>query len=655
MHRSTIAGLGLVFLLCSWAYAAPIYVDDDAPPGGNGQSWATAYRFLQEGLTAAAADPNITEIRVAQGTYKPDRDAGHPDGTGSRDATFTLRNNLAIVGGYAGLGAGDPNARDLNLYVGTLSGEIGGPTNPNDNSYHVVTTAPDSLGTAVLDGFTITGGVASGSSFTYSDCGGGLYSGGGPTVANCTFSDNAADSSGGAVYVSGGLPVFTGCMFIGNQADTGGAVMVWGGATLTRCSLLSNTARVGGGLCACGSLSLTDCRLTGNSAAGGSWGNGGGLCLCSGISATLTHCLITDNTTEHHGAGLAIDDGATPLITGCTFARNASTLDGGGLYSSHANPDVDDCLFTANSARAGGGAAAWGAFVASNCRFLGNTGGYLAGGLSLAAGAATLTSCLFAGNHAAHGGGMAAYPDSNPMLRNCTFTGNSAFNDGGAIYRSYGNNPALTNCILWNDTAAVNPEVLDVPEVPDVVIRYSDVGGIEPGTGNFSRDPLFMDPAGADGDPNTWQDNDYRLSPLSPCINAGDPAFVPDPNETDLAGHPRVAFGVVDMGAYEAAQFADCNSNGVADGRDIVLGTSQDLNGNGIPDECEAPALCAGDTNCDGTLTFADIDWFVEALAGESAWSHLPCPWRSADCNGDNNVTFADIDPFVLRLGTTCP
>jgi hypothetical protein len=70
---------------------------------------------------------------------------------------------------------------------------------------------------------------------------------------------------------------------------------------------------------------------------------------------------------------------------------------------------------------------------------------------------------------------------------------------------------------------------------------------------------------------------------------------------------------------------------------------------------CAAPAPCLGDTNCDGRVTFADIDPFVEALAGESAWTHAPCPWLNADCNADTHVTFADIDPFVARIGTTCP
>jgi hypothetical protein len=66
------------------------------------------------------------------------------------------------------------------------------------------------------------------------------------------------------------------------------------------------------------------------------------------------------------------------------------------------------------------------------------------------------------------------------------------------------------------------------------------------------------------------------------------------------------------------------------------------------------PTLCPGDMNCDGQVTYADIDGFVEALAGESSWSH-DCPWLNADTTGDGDVTYADIDPFVALIGTTCP
>ncbi len=78
----------------------------------------------------------------------------------------------------------------------------------------------------------------------------------------------------------------------------------------------------------------------------------------------------------------------------------------------------------------------------------------------------------------------------------------------------------------------------------------------------------------------------------------------------------------------------------------------------------DGPAICAGDVNCDGAVTFDDIDFFVAALSGEQAWIDLhtavfgtapACAYASADCNGDSAVTFDDIDPFVALIGTSCP
>ncbi len=83
-------------------------------------------------------------------------------------------------------------------------------------------------------------------------------------------------------------------------------------------------------------------------------------------------------------------------------------------------------------------------------------------------------------------------------------------------------------------------------------------------------------------------------------------------------------------------------------------GTWQGAGTTCTPNPCPS-GLCPGDMNCDGAVTFADIDLFVQALSGESAWTHAPCPWLNGDCNGDHNVTFADIDPFVARIGSMCP
>ncbi len=107
----------LVFLsfaaVCGAAVSEPnvIYVDDNSPgPTRDGQSWATAYRYLQDALQNAASGDYIC---VAQGVYKPDRDSSQLGGTGNRADTFQLKNGVKIYGGYGGYWSADPNGRDF--------------------------------------------------------------------------------------------------------------------------------------------------------------------------------------------------------------------------------------------------------------------------------------------------------------------------------------------------------------------------------------------------------------------------------------------------------------------------------------------------------------------------------------------------------------
>jgi len=45
--------------------------------------------------------------------------------------------------------------------------------------------------------------------------------------------------------------------------------------------------------------------------------------------------------------------------------------------------------------------------------------------------------------------------------------------------------------------------------------------------------------------------DDYHLLEKSPCIDTGDPNYVPKVDETDLEGRPRILFAQTDIGAYE--------------------------------------------------------------------------------------------------------
>lgn len=64
----------------------------------------------------------------------------------------------------------------------------------------------------------------------------------------------------------------------------------------------------------------------------------------------------------------------------------------------------------------------------------------------------------------------------------------------------------------------------------EINARYNIIDGNWPGTGNFEADPLFEDPG----------NGNYHLLAASPCIDAGDPEFAADPDNTrsDIGAFP---------------------------------------------------------------------------------------------------------------------
>jgi len=328
-------------IVLAWAVpaacAGTIHVDDDAPPGGDGLTWNSAFTDLQDALDAAT---NGTQIRVAEGIYRPDR------GSGDRTATFQLLGGVALYGGYAGFGAPDPDARDVNACTTTLSGDLGcddGPdfTNIAENSYHVVTgsgTDPS----AVLDGLTIEGGNADGyeSSLGY---GAGLYCwSGSPTLANCTIHRNWAADRGGGMYNQFGAPTLTACTFTGNRAAYGGGMRNHGGSpTLSRCVFLDNTSDYGGGMYNYSAApTLNGCTFRRN------WALFGGGMYNDDGSVTLVNCLFSGNEAASDGGGLWIlNNGSSPAVINCTLRENHADGGGGGIWII----DFADDMTVANS------------------------------------------------------------------------------------------------------------------------------------------------------------------------------------------------------------------------------------------------------------------------------------------------------------------
>jgi hypothetical protein len=197
--------------------AQVVYVDGAAAAGGDGNSWGGAYRDLQAALTRARLGA-VTEVRVAQGTYKPGT-------TGSRIVSFVLVNGVAMRGGYAGVASVTPDVRDLRRTPTILTGDVagddidgGGRGGRSDNLLHVV-QASNLTARTVIDGFHIRGGQASGTADQGEGAGLRVVSSGDNLVmANCIVRDNFGTQTGaGLRTVSSGCTLVN-CVFAGNRA-----------------------------------------------------------------------------------------------------------------------------------------------------------------------------------------------------------------------------------------------------------------------------------------------------------------------------------------------------------------------------------------------------------------------------------------------------
>jgi len=623
--------VAMVAVVSSAVHADVLFVDDDAPPGGDGLSWDTAYTFLRDAINHAAASGGaVDEIRVAQGTYRPDQfTPPDPDSTccwvhggvacdtpECEDAvcaavpsccdtswdetcvlwaelfcgdlceeepipppTFHLLSGVALRGGFAGLGAPDPDARDIDAYPSVLFGDLDGDdglvsesccwphetpgcddpsldeeceaavcaalpyccdtawdilcaavafsstycdfesTCPEIFNNAEIVTGSDTDATAVLDGFTVTKGTR------------GIYvSPGAPTIRHCRFVDNTT-----GLYLFYGDPTIQHCTFSDNKIG----MSLYGEPTVTDCTFSGNAGR---GLWVHDGGTVTDCVFAGNAS---TWG--AGLAMARG---TVIGCTVSDNRAFFGGGGMEL---GTATVIGCTFSGNEAGQFGGGLSLLTGDAMVIGCTFQDNATSLDGGGVA----VLYN---------------PLNFDPPQIVNSLFVGNSADRGGGIFLRDPAD--LINCTFSGNTAAS-GGAQWVN--NEADVINSVLWGN----EPDEIAGDGTPNLTVRFSDVQGGFPGGGNIDADPLFVDPAAGD----------YRLGPGSPCIDAGRsqmlsalPGFRPglcdgldldqdgDTVElipVDLDGWSRfaddpdtpdtgcAAAAVVDMGAYESGAARD--------------------------------------------------------------------------------------------------
>ena len=259
-----------------------LFVNENVSGGtGDGRSWANAYPSLKQAITDAKT---YYEIWVAAGTYYPTTD-------GDRNVSFSLKNGVAIYGGFAGTET-SLNERNWTNNVTILSGDIGTTGDNTDNSYYVIYNNGVS-NTAILDGFTITkgytnnGGGGSGICNTYSS----------PQLRNLTITENYSTNYGGGIYNENSSP------------------------SIINCIITKNTANMGSGICNTYSS-----------------------------SPTITNCRITNNLANFSGGGIYNYYLSSPILTNCTVSSNSATSYGGGVYNDSSDPTLNNTIVWGNTA-----------------------------------------------------------------------------------------------------------------------------------------------------------------------------------------------------------------------------------------------------------------------------------------------------------------
>jgi len=556
-----------------------IFVNQSATGSNQGTSWTDAYNDLQDALAVAQVGD---EIWVAAGKYTPDR------GTKDRNAFFSIPDGIELYGGFVGTET-DPSQRDCLTNETVLTGDLNGDDAtgpPSSSESNCFDYSEQHTGFGCDDPICETAVCAArpeccGSRPQYFpswdwQCARQAQSSCCQFVNTC---ENTFDvvkviddlygvvvdgvSIHGAYGPGNGQPLGTGLSVINSPIEVrnvifrGNTYQAVGAEeslrlTFTDCSFYNN-AQVGGTYnCV---VTMDRCEFEKN--IGGFGSNGGGLTVIdSDFKATrfpspligmqdgpfvMAGCRVSQF--QHDWAVLAGGFGGnnSVYITDTVFDITWDTM-----YLSPTNATITNCKFL--NTRRQAIYAVWSTIKIRDSVFDvtgmdGRTG--------------------------------AIYDDeSNVVLDHCTFMDNVGYEDkfGAVLTMTHGARATIRNSIIWDPRMySYDGEIIgesaafySVYDDSTLVIDNSIVEGWTGtlgGVGNSGSDPDFVDPSGNDGILGTL-DDDLRLSPGSPAINAGDPNFIPASGETDLDGHARILCGRTDIGAYEfGIGDYDCNQS----------------------------------------------------------------------------------------------
>ncbi len=358
----------------------------------------------------------------------------------------------------------------------------------------------------------------------------------------------------GDIEVNGLLTIEPGAVLMfddGVQFDVNGHIDAVGTVTDSIYFILNQGAESWGG------IDLND---------GSFWGCTFAYCYISGSNSSglycadfsyplISNCVFTNNSSPTYGGGLQLISFHPDTIRNCIFDNNSN----GGIYITiDSDPIFYECVFSNNT----GSGIILNVSQAEfhNCLIYGNFSSDDGGGiLVLDNGWLNLKRCVIY-NNSSQGKGGGIYTENTPYLTNCTLALNSAEEDGNAIYLI--TSAGIANCLIYNNYGSDNAMYMQLAIA--VHIDYCNLynEGVNNFDGTFLPDDLgVINYLNSNGDSCDYYSNiyldpnllnpdgsDFSLSSLSPCIDAGHPDSLFDPDGT-----------VSDIGAffYDQNNFID--------------------------------------------------------------------------------------------------
>ncbi|MBK7099516.1 MAG: hypothetical protein IPH58_15855 [Sphingobacteriales bacterium] len=291
-----------------------VYVNKNIAASGVGNSWGNATKELADALKAAKTNTAIKEIWVAKGTYYPKYSPANNNfgNNANKDNSFLMVKDVKLFGGFDPANSMTTMAtRNPKNAVTILSGDIDQNNAITNNVFHVLIATGD-VGTAELDGFSITGGNADNS-------------------ASGTFfvgTVNIPRYEGGGIYINGSSPVMNQLIVNANKASQSAGVNFVNSAASIRNTIITNNTAVnyfGGGMSTVNSpVSLTNILFNDNKATSAS-GRGGALYITN-CAPLFTNVTISNNTAAAGGGIYNLYNGKPVFRNSILYANAPNNL-----------------------------------------------------------------------------------------------------------------------------------------------------------------------------------------------------------------------------------------------------------------------------------------------------------------------------------------